>query len=111
MVSRRSLVLSLCAALVAPAAFADEPDFNQWLAGLRADALAQGIGAATLDRALANVEPIPRIIELDRRQPETALTFAEYLDHVVNPQRREDARARYAENRVILGQVAARYGV
>jgi membrane-bound lytic murein transglycosylase B len=111
MVSRRSLVLALCAALVSPAARAGAADFNQWLTDLRADALAQGIGAATLDRALANVAPIPRIIELDRRQPETTLTFAEYLDRVVTAQRREDARERFRENRALLDEVAARYGV
>jgi membrane-bound lytic murein transglycosylase B len=111
MVSRRSLALGVLAALVAPRAWAADPEFDQWLGGLRADALAQGITAATLDRALADLAPIPRIIELDRRQPETALTFAEYIDHVVTPQRREDGRARLHENRALLDEVAQRYGV
>jgi membrane-bound lytic murein transglycosylase B len=111
MVSRRSLALGVIAALVAPPAWAADPEFDQWLGGLRADALAQGITAATLDRSLANLAPIPRIIELDRRQPETALTFAEYIDHVVTPQRREDGRARLNENGALLDAVSQRYGV
>jgi membrane-bound lytic murein transglycosylase B len=112
MVSRRSLAFSLFAALVLPRrAFAAEAGFDQWLGDLRADALAQGITAATLDRSLADIAPIPRVIELDRRQPETTLTFAEYIDRVVTPQRREDARERFGENRALLGEVAARYGV
>ena len=40
--------------------------FAVWLEELRAEALEQGISAATLDVALAGVKPIPRVIELDR---------------------------------------------
>jgi membrane-bound lytic murein transglycosylase B len=111
MISRRLLLGSLLAAPVARAARADDPDFNRWLQDLRRDALAQGIGKGTLDRALDNVAPIPRIIELDRRQPETTLTFDEYIARVVNPQRREDARTRYRENKPLLDEIGARYGV
>src|SRR5690606_1588358 len=54
--------------------------FDRWLADFRAEAASQGIAPATLDRALADVRPIPRVVELDRAQPEAKLTFREYLD-------------------------------
>ena len=111
MVSRRSLMLSPIAALLVRQARAEDGGFNQWLGGFRADALAQGVTAATLDRSLAGVAPLPRVIELDRRQPETTLTFAEYIDHVVSPQRRADVQAHLGENRALLDEVAQRYGV
>ncbi len=111
MVSRRSFALGLLASGFAPAATAAPSSFSQWLDGVRRDALAQGIHAATLDQALADVQPIPRVIELDRRQPETTLTFADYIDRVVTPQRREDAQAHFQENRALLGEIGARYGV
>ncbi|HXP32111.1 MAG TPA: lytic murein transglycosylase [Stellaceae bacterium] len=90
---------------------AGEEDFASWLAGLRRDALAQGIGGATLDRAFAGVAPIARVLELDRRQPETTLTFDEYIARVVTPQRRETGRERLDENRALLTEVARRYNV
>jgi membrane-bound lytic murein transglycosylase B len=93
-----------------PARAADE-DFGQWLAGLRQEALADGIRPATLDRAFAGVEPLPRVIELDRQQPETVVSYADYLRRVVSPERREVARQRLAQNRPLLEAIGRRYGV
>ncbi len=71
MFTRRSLGIAVVAALASGKARAADADFAAWLQGVRREALANGIAAATLDRALAGVAPIPRVIELDRRQPET----------------------------------------
>ncbi len=111
MVSRRSVTLGLFASGFARAAAAAPDPFDEWLDGVRRDALAQGIHAATLDQALSDLQPIPRVIELDRRQPETTLTFADYIDRVVTPQRREDVQAHFAANSALLGEIGARYGV
>jgi membrane-bound lytic murein transglycosylase B len=111
MLSRRTLALSAIVCGLSLPAWADEPDFQSWIRGVRRDALAQGIAAATLDRALGGVAPIPRVIELDRRQPESTLTFSEYIERVVSPQRRENARERLVENSALLDDVGARYGV
>ena len=106
------LFLPLLAGLrMAPPAWAAEEDFDQWLQGLRRDALAQGIRPATLDRALTGLEPLPRVIELDRQQPETVVTYADYLRRVVSPERRDAAREHLAENRAVLNEVGRRYGV
>ena len=78
--------------LGAASAQAADGDFAQWLQGVRQEAVAQGIGTSTLDRALGGIEPIPRVIELDRHQPETSLTFNEYVDP--GRQRRSAARPR-----------------
>jgi membrane-bound lytic murein transglycosylase B len=107
-------VLVLVLALIHPAKAADAAapgDFKAWLQGFRQDAMAQGITAATLDRAFAGVQPVPRILELDHQQPETVLTFAQYIDRVVPPARREAANARYAENKALLDEIGQRYGV
>ncbi len=112
MVSRRSFGLGFVASVgLARTAAAAPGTFSQWLDGVRHDALAQGIRAATLDRALADLQPIPRVIELDRRQPETTLTFADYIARVVTPQRRADAAAHFRENGALLAEIGARYGV
>jgi membrane-bound lytic murein transglycosylase B len=96
-----------------PAAAAEEQavDFAVWLEELRAEAHAQGISAATLDAALAGVEPIPRVIELDRSQPETTLTFEQYMTRVVPNSRVEKGRARLRENAAALEAVRGAFGV
>jgi membrane-bound lytic murein transglycosylase B len=110
---RRFAALTLVAllALLAPPAAANQMEFSSWLGGVRQDALAAGIKPVTLDHALAGLRPIPRILELDRKQPESVLSFAEYMARVVPPQRIEAARARLAENRALLDQIGAKYGV
>ncbi len=86
-------------------------DFAAWLQGLRRDALAQGIGAATLDQALTGLQPIPEVIELDRSQPEFTLTFQEYIDRVVPQARIDRGREELATNRDLLARVSRQYGV
>lgn len=106
----RRLILAAALMLIARTAAAADGDFSTWLQGLRADAMAQGITAATLDRALTDVQPIPRIIELDRAQPETTLTFPQYIDRIV-PSRLEAAREHYHANKALLDAIGQRYGV
>jgi membrane-bound lytic murein transglycosylase B len=96
---------------IAVPAAANTQDFATWLVGLRQDALAQGVRPATLDRALAGLQPIPRVIELDQRQPEKTLSFEDYLQRVVTPARIATAQQRLAENRPLLEEVGKRYGV
>ena len=96
--------------LAAPAAAAGE-DFGPWLQELRRQALDDGISAATLDAALTGVQPIPRVIELDRDQPEFKRTFQQYLDLVAPETRVANGREALARHRALLEAVAARYGV
>jgi membrane-bound lytic murein transglycosylase B len=102
--------LLLCSFLASPARAADV-DFATWLAGLRQEAAAAGIRPATLDRALNGIEPIPRVIELDRQQPENTITYEAYLRFVLKPERRKQARLELRQNRAVLATVARRYGV
>jgi len=97
--------------VVGAARAADSADFDAWLAGLRAEATAEGIDAEILDAALTGIRPIARIIELDRSQPEGRLTAAQYLLRVVPASRQTAARQRLANHRGLLQAVAARYGV
>ena len=89
----------------------EAPDFAVWLEDLRAEALGQGISAATLDAALADVKPIPRVIELDRSQPESTLTFDQYMTRVVPNSRVAKGRERLKENAAALEAVQKAFGV
>src|ERR1700741_2702205 len=90
---------------------AAEGDFNGFLAGVRRDAIAHGIRPATVDAAFRNVQFLPRVVELDRKQPERTMTFTQYIAKVVTPQRKEDARQKVSENRVLLDAISRRYNV
>jgi membrane-bound lytic murein transglycosylase B len=112
--TRRSVIAS-CALLALPvrsaAGRAAEADFGTWLAGVRQEAIAQGLRPQSVARALAGVHQIDRVLELDRRQPETTLTFEQYIDLVVSADRLEEGRERLRQNRPLLEQVSRRYGV
>jgi len=86
-------------------AIAAEGDFNGFLAGLRRDALAQGIRSGTVDLAFRYIQFLPRVIELDQHQPDHKLTFAEFMTKVVTQQRLDDARRHLAENLPLLQRV------
>ncbi len=95
------------------AATAHPPDatFEIWLQALRDEAADAGIGPATLDAALTGVSPIPRVLELDRRQPEGSLTFTQYLDRVISDARVAQGRRMLKENAPLLEQVSRTFGV
>jgi membrane-bound lytic murein transglycosylase B len=90
---------------------ASEDRFGQWLQGLKAEALSQGISASTLEKALGGISPIPRVIELDRSQPEVKWTLQEYLARVVTEARISSGRQQLALHRELLDQAERDYGV
>ena len=96
---------------VAGTAVAQDQSFGDWLVELRAEASSKGISDATLDAALNGIAPIPRVIELDQKQPEFTLTFAQYLDRVVPQSRKDRARARYNKHQDLLEMIGKKYGV
>jgi membrane-bound lytic murein transglycosylase B len=107
----RRIVLAVVLLLAAGPASAEDADFAAWLEALKQEALAAGIQPATVARALDGIEPIPRVIELDRRQPEKVRTYEDYLEHVVSADRQRAAREQLARNRALLDAVGQRYGV
>jgi membrane-bound lytic murein transglycosylase B len=89
----------------------NQQSFDDWLKDLRVEALYKGIRPATLDAALTGIQPIPRVIELDRKQPEFTLTFAQYLERVVPVSRQNKARDRFKTNQQLLEEIGNKYGV
>jgi membrane-bound lytic murein transglycosylase B len=86
-------------------------DFLNWLEGLRQEARSKGISDATLHEALDNLQPIPRVIELDRRQPEFTQTFWGYLDARVTEKRIERGRMLLELHAELLENIERQYGV
>ena len=111
--ARKSLscaCLLLALSAMAPLLHAGD-DFMRWLDELREEAASQGISQATLDAALADVRPLERVIELDRRQPEFTETFWNYLDKRVTAGRIHKGRQLLARHRALLGEVERKFGV
>ena len=90
---------------------APERGFAAWLQDLRAEAMTLGIGAQTLDAALTGLQPLPRVIELDRKQPEETLTYAQYLERTLPASRVQKGRRLLHEHRALLQEIGAKYGV
>lgn len=105
------LALPLWLAAGTASAQSEDAHFVKWLEGLRADALANGISQSTLDRSLVDVAPIPRIIELDRHQPESTTTFEKYQARIVNATRIKIGRERLAKHRELLTEIGDQFGV
>lgn len=107
-------LLLLVALTVVPNAFSEEnteASFTFWLEEFREEALQKGISEATIKAAFKGLKPIPRVIELDRNQPEFKLTFRQYLDRAVPKSRVKAARKKYRENHVLLEKIGARFEV
>lgn len=85
--------------------------FEQWLFELRAEALQRGISKNIVAQALSNIEPKERIIELDRKQPEGRLTFAQYYKRVINKKRVSEGRRLFRKHKALLNKVSEQYGV
>lgn len=85
--------------------------FAQWVEGARAEAAAKGISGATLRAAFADIAPLPKVVELDRRQPEFSQTFSRYLGNAVSDRRVADGRAKLREYAALLAGLERDYGV
>ena len=80
----------------------DRPSFDKWLAAVREQAGDKGISDRTLDDALNGLQPLERVIRLDRTQPESTFTFSAYLKRLVTPQLVAKGRYKHRENKLLL---------
>ena len=99
----------------APAAESQDParpSFEEFLNGVRAEALERGIREDILDQALATVEaPLAVVIERDRAQAETVFSLEDYLSRRLTDRQVARAKDGFARNRVLLEEIASQYGV
>src|SRR5687767_13821953 len=101
--------VSVGAQVVAPAP-APRPEFSEFLAGLKSQAIARGIRAETVELALTGLEPLEVVIERDRTQAETVLTIDQYLERRLTKRFVRTAREQAAAHRALLRKVSAKYG-
>lgn len=104
-------VLFLCAFLLTPVSAQADDKFDTWVAAFKADAKRKGISQDLLDQVFTGVKPVARIIELDRKQPEGTMSFAQYKKRVISDARIAQGRRMYREHRELLDVTAKKYGV
>jgi membrane-bound lytic murein transglycosylase B len=105
----QSLPVLITAALLATPAVGAE--FGRCLETIRSEAIAEGVQPTTADRLLTGVKPNPRVIELDRRQPEFVSTLAGYLERRVSEARIRAGAKRLKTHQALLTRIQRDYGV
>lgn len=123
---RCSLALAACVLLVypvrgqvtapAPAASSAQvedarPEFSAFLTTLKEQALAAGVSAAMVDRALTGLEPLEIVVERDRSQPETVLTTDQYVQRRLTRAFVRMAGEKAREHHATVAAVAKKYGI
>jgi membrane-bound lytic murein transglycosylase B len=85
--------------------------FDRWITGFRTRAIAQGIRPQVFDAAFQGVRYNGDVIQKDRNQSEFTKQIWEYLDSAVSDTRVRNGRDALRENRLLLSEIEARYGV
>lgn len=86
-------------------------EFEQWKQTLKPKMLEQGAPEALVEQLILSLEYIPRVIELDRRQPEGTMTHETYLNKVIPPWKVKKARQAYQSNQLLLKEAEGLTGV
>ena len=94
----------------------DEPlppreTFAAWLEQFIGEALARGLSAPVVHGALADIEPLERVIQSDRTQAELTPGLDRYLSSRVTPAVIRRGRALAREHRALLTRISKTYGV
>lgn len=103
--------LFLVVLAVSLTATAEPVDFKSWLAELRVEAAALGISPSIIEQTLIDLEPDPRVIDFDRRQPEFVQTFDQYLTERVTKTKISQGRQYLVRHKQVLKEIGAHYGV
>ncbi len=98
-------------AVPAPSVGETRPEFSEFVAGLRQQALDAGVSAATLDTALAGLEPLEVVVERDRSQAEVVLTVDQYVQRRLTRTFVRTAGERQHAQRAQLSAISKKYGV
>jgi membrane-bound lytic murein transglycosylase B len=88
-----------------------EQPFSAWLEGAIADARSRGFSDALINDTLADLEPLPRVVEHDRNQAEVTLTFERYFQTRVTSQTVRRGRELARQHRTMLTRIERAYGV
>ena len=89
----------------------EQQNFQEWLQELKADSMREGISKQTVEATFKQAKILPRVIQLDRSQPEFISTFLSYLERRVTPDVIARGRDLLLQYQPLLDDVESEYGV
>ncbi|MBU0455349.1 MAG: lytic murein transglycosylase [Pseudomonadota bacterium] len=109
----KCLCVLFCFALISVPAFAGQPtkSWKAWVSDLRKEAILEGIRPQLFDYVFRNMQPNPRLIRLDRNQPEKRLTFYKYRSTRCDAYRIAIGKKEFHRYHSVLKEIGQSYGV
>ncbi len=118
---KKRKMIFLAFGLIISALFFTSPDvqaarpnigWNEWVTQLRAEAVQKGIRPAVFDMAFQNIHgPDQHVLNFDRSQPETRITYLKYRNTRGDTYRIKIGRIKYAKYKPILTEIGNKFGV
>lgn len=106
------IILTALLSFVLPSmALANASGFASWKQQTAAEARAKGFKEQTINVFLDDATYLPKVIELDRKQPEGRMTFLEYYNKVIDQNRIDTGRAKYRTHYKALKVAEDKYAV
>lgn len=99
-----------CCILFWPWSGYGQADFTVWLDDFRTEARAAGISSASIQQ-LDGLDIDPKVLRLDKSQPEHKITFAQYRKNVVSATRIRDGKRHRTDHAAALQRASRAYGV
>lgn len=109
--STLALLAVVCLAAQAQPQTEDPEGFQSWLLALRQEALALQITPEAVDATLRHVSYLPKVVELDRKQPEFVSSFSGYINRRIQPRVIAKAKQMVQDYQGVLYVVEERYQV
>lgn len=106
----KNLGMLLCMLIYAQDAVAQDTEFSRCINQLKHRALQEQLPARVIDEVLDKLQPQPRVVELDRAQPEFTQTFARYVNRRVTPQRITRGQVLLEQHHKLLSRLYDEYG-
>lgn len=90
---------------------ANKPSFEQYVEGLKAEAIAKGYATEFVEQSFKDVKYLKRVVSADKNQPEFKETLDTYLPKRVSDWKIKKARQAYKDNLPLLKKIGEQFGV
>lgn len=108
----KRLLCTLATALIPSASLADcDVSWSSFLQGVKAEAVAAGHSAASVDRFLASARQDPKVIKADRAQGVFKLTFSEFAKRVISADRMNYGQRMAAKYKTVFDRIEETFGI
>ena len=111
LLNSKSLILLIFVVIFSNSNAYSDNTFLDFIDKVAFEAKTKGISKNIIKDFKTHAKFIPRVIELDKSQPEFKLTLDQYLKRVVTPLRIKNANIKYQQNKIQIKEISKFYGV